>query len=214
MKSKDSRQSRGGGVLRACLFDMGNVLVHFSHERMCRQIASVCEASPDDVQRLLFNGELHWKFDRGELTSADFHRLLCEEFEGNPTLDELKLAASDIFELNSPIVAVLHRLKQAGIRLILLSNTSSAHHEFIRDRFDVLNCFDGFSMSFEVGAIKPEDAIYLKAVELAGVEPGECFYTDDIESYVMRGRELGIDSEVFVGVEPLIEQLRARRVDI
>lgn len=193
---------------------MGNVLVHFSHERMCQQIADVCKTSADEVQRLLFDGDLHWRFDRGELTAADFHRLLCEKFPGNPTLDELKLASSDIFELNSPIVPVLDRLQQLGIRLILLSNTSSAHYEFIRDRFDVLDCFDGFSMSFEVGAIKPDDAIYNKAVELAGFEPGECFYTDDIERYVTRGRELGIDSEVFVGVDKLIEQLRARRLDL
>ena len=34
-------------VIRAVFFDMGNVLIHFSHERMCHQVAAVSGVDQD-----------------------------------------------------------------------------------------------------------------------------------------------------------------------
>lgn len=194
-------------MIRACLFDMGNVLLHFSHERMCRQIADLCQRPIAQVQEVLFGEQMHWSFDRGEISEQQFHQSLCRKLDVSVPIDELKHAASDIFELNQPIVPVLDQLQQLDVRLVLLSNTSSPHLEFIQRNYDVLERFDALAVSFEVQAIKPEEAIYRRAIELAGCEPAECFYTDDIENYVIKGRELGLQAEIFVGVEPLIRQL-------
>ena len=60
--------------------------------------------------------------------------------------------------------------------------------------------------------MKPDDRIYSAAVANAQCEPGECFFTDDIERYVEGARAFGIDAEQFTGEANLREHLRRRKM--
>ena len=42
-------------MIRTCLFDMGNVLLHFCHERMCAQIGGLCGRTAAEVRALLID---------------------------------------------------------------------------------------------------------------------------------------------------------------
>jgi HAD superfamily hydrolase (TIGR01549 family) len=201
-------------MLRTCLFDMGNVLVHFSHELMCNQMAALCDKTGEEVRSLLIDSGLQWDFERGQLTEAEFHARFCNVTEADVDFRALRKAGSDIFELNTPIVPVLDRLRELDIRLVLLSNTSVSHFEFIRERFDVLSRFDDFIVSYRVGAIKPERAIFEAAIAAIECEPDECFYTDDIPEYVGIGREFGLQAEVFTDAAALTGHLADRDVTI
>ncbi len=194
------------------LFDMGNVLVHFSHPRMCAQIASVCHGSAEEIHRLLFDLNWEHEFERGELTEAQFQARLENHFQRPLDLSALVLAASDIFTLNAPLVPILRALRRQGKRLVLLSNTSVSHIEFVRREFDVLGYFDDFVLSYEVGAMKPQPAIFEAALNKIQCPPERCFYTDDIEPYIEAGRGYGLQAEVFTTAESLTHQLASRGV--
>ncbi len=201
-------------MLHTCLFDMGNVLVHFSHDLMCEQMAALCGKTGEDVRSLLIDSGLQWDFERGQLSEAEFHARFCEVTGAEIDFHALRLAGSDIFQLNTPIVPLLDRLRELEIRLVLLSNTSVSHFEFIRERFNVLDRFDDFVVSYRVGVIKPERAIFETAINAIGCDPAECFYTDDIEEYVMMGREYGLEADVFIDAAALIGHLADRNVTI
>jgi FMN phosphatase YigB (HAD superfamily) len=105
--------------------------------------------------------------------------------------------------------------KKKGARLVLLSNTCRPHFEFVkRAHPDLLAPFDAFALSYEVGAIKPEEAIFRRAVQFAQVAPSRCFYTDDIESYITAAGDLGIDAEPFVDPRTLVTNLAHRGLDL
>lgn len=195
-------------VIRTFLFDMGNVLVHFSHEQMCAQIAAVSGGDVEWIRAFLFDSGLQIEFESGKLSEAEFHALLERHVERTIDIDELRFAASDIFELNAPLLPILNALKSRGHRLVLLSNTSFSHFEFIRRRFDVLDQFDDFVLSYEVGALKPASAIFESALQKIDCEPSECFYTDDIVEYVEMARTFGIHAETFVDAETLVSHLQ------
>lgn len=199
-------------MIRTFLFDMGNVLVMFSHQRMCEQIGALCGWTGDEVRRILFDSGLQWELERGRISERDIHRRLEGLVGQTLNFQEFEQAGSDIFELNRPIVTLLDELKSRGHRLVLLSNTSRAHFEFIRREFDVLERFDAFVLSYEAGAIKPESAIFEAALERIACAPEECFYTDDIADYVERARRFGLQAEVFVDVPTLVQQLAPRGV--
>ena len=91
-------------------------------------------------------------------------------------------ASSDIFTLNEPIVPLLDELRRLGVRLVLLSNTHPWHVDFVRRRFDVLDRFDELVLSYAVGAVKPEPAVFEATVKALRCSPSEAFYTDDIPS--------------------------------
>ena len=98
-------------------------------------------------------------------------------------------------------------------RMLVLSNTNAIHFEMVRDTYPLLRHFDHYVLSYEVGALKPEPAIYREAVRHARCEPGECFFTDDIPDYVEGARREGIDAVRFTGYEALCGELRARGID-
>jgi len=191
---------------------MGGVLVHFSHDRMCQQMGRLCQRTGDDIRRLLLDSGVQWEFERGLLSAEEFHERFQISVGRKVDFRELIDAASDIFELNRSIVPVIDHLKKQQIRLVLMSNTSVWHYEFIRKRFDILDRFDHCVLSYEVNAIKPEPAIYEAAIQAIRCPPQNCFYTDDIPRYVEAGRKFGLDSEVYLETPKLIRQLTARGI--
>ena len=201
-------------MIRTCLFDMGNVLVFFSHDRMCDQLGQLCDRSTEEVRQLLLDSGVQWNYERGRLSPAQFHEWFQETAGRKIPFDDLTRAASDIFWLNEPIVPVLDQLKAQGRRLVLLSNTCITHFEWVRDHYDVLQRFDACVTSCGAGAIKPEPAIYEAALRKIGCDPSECFYTDDIPKYVTAGRQHGLMAEVFTDVPALLGHLSKHGVAV
>jgi len=201
-------------MIRTVVFDMRNVLVRFSHERMCEQMGRLCGRAEREVRSLLIDSGLQWDFERGRVDEAGFHRRFEEAAGRRVPIGDLRHAASDIFEPTPGVGEIVRSLKGAGYRLVLLSNTSIAHYEFIRSRWDLLEPFDEFVLSYEVGAIKPEPEIFEAALKAIRCRPGEAFYTDDIPAYVEAGRTHGLDAEVFTTAEALRGHLRSRGVDV
>lgn len=200
--------------IRTCLFDMGNVLVYFSHERMSENIASLCETDVETVNSILFGSELQVQIECGKITEEEFHRGFEERLNRSIDFEALKVAAADIFWLNEPMPQLLADLKQAGIRLVLLSNTSITHFDFIKERFRVLDAFDDFTTSYGAGAMKPDAAIYEDALSKANCSPEECFYTDDIAKYIDAARQFGIQAEVFASADETRSALRKLGVNV
>ena len=193
---------------------MGNVLVHFSHDKMCRNIATLCGWTEPETKTFLIDEGRQWKLERGEVTEQQFHEEFCQATGRSLDIDKLRHAAADIFWVNESIVPVLHQLKNAGMRLVLLSNTSVTHLNFIERNFSILELMDDRVTSFEAGAIKPEDRIYEVALSKANCDPHECFYTDDIEAYIRKAETFGIHSRLYTTTELLLRSLRDLAVPI
>jgi HAD superfamily hydrolase (TIGR01509 family) len=200
-------------MIQACLFDMGNVLVFFSHVLMCEQIARVCGSSIDNVRSVLFDSKWQHAIESGEISEAEFHRRMEQHLGRQIDAAALLQAACDIFTPNQEIIPVLKSLKQQGQRLVLLSNTCLSHLEFVRRQSNILQDFDALVLSYEVGSMKPAPAIYQAAIAKAGCDAGHCFYTDDIEENISAGRAHGLQAEIYTTVTELRSQLQERGID-
>lgn len=201
-------------MIRTFLFDMGNVLTRFSHAKMCLQIGELCGLSEAATRQLLIDSGLQWEFERGRISEEQFRDELSLRVGRSLDLVELHRAASDIFEPIAEMEAIVRSLKQQGYRLVLLSNTSISHFQWIERRYRFLEPFDDHIVSFRAGAIKPEAPIYEAALRTIQCDPCEAFYTDDIPEYVARGREFGLQAEIFTGPGELKAQLAERGVHV
>lgn len=185
--------------IRTVLFDLGNVLLDFSHEKMCQQVSELISVSQTDVKLVFFESGLSFKFETGELTESEVHQHLERAFHQSCTIEQLREAVGDIFTPKVEMEAIVQSLRGQGIRLVLMSNTCETHIEWIRQTYTILNEFDHLVLSYEVGACKPDESIYKSALKHINCLPEECFYTDDIAEYVLKARSLGINAEVFTG---------------
>lgn len=194
-------------------FDLGKVLVHFDAERMFRQIGDLAGLEPRRVREVLVDQRLERRYERGEITRAEFYETFCQTTGTRPDPETLARTASDIFELNVSMLPVVAQLQAAGYRLGVLSNTSPDHWEHCLRRYRILGeAFEVIALSYELGAMKPEPEIYQAAARLAAVAPQEIFYTDDIAGHVAGARAVGFDAVQYVTTPQLVEELRRRGV--
>ncbi|HVJ81461.1 MAG TPA: HAD family phosphatase [Planctomycetia bacterium] len=199
----------------AILFDMGNVLLRFSHERMWEQLAVAVGRPRAEIESLFLGHGLFEAYDRGVVNETEVLGRL--EALAGKSLEPaaIDLAISDIFTPLEPMARLVAAAKESGVRLVLLSNTCRPHFEFVNRTFpELLAPFDAFTLSYEIGAIKPEPAIFAAAIEKAQVPAKRCFYTDDIMKYVSVARELGIDAETFIDPPNLVSDLARRGLDL
>lgn len=194
-------------------FDLGKVLVDFSVDQMLRQIADVAGISVEAVRAAVFDGGLMRQHEAGRLSDRQFYEAFCAATGSRAEFDALAAAVSEIFTLNLPMLPLVAQLRQAGHRMGILSNTGVMHWEHVLHRYRIVaEAFDVHALSFRIGAVKPEAAIFQAAAELAGVEPTEIFFVDDIAEHVAGARAVGFDAVLFTTAETLAAELRQRGI--
>ncbi|PQO42967.1 HAD family hydrolase [Blastopirellula marina] len=197
-------------------FDLGNVLLYFDHDRACRQMARVADASVEEVREVVFFSGMQVRYETGEIDTAGFHDFFCRRTGRSPSQTDLALAASDIFEQNHPTIEIVESLSRQGRRLGILSNTCACHWDFCIDgRYSFLHdCFEQYVLSYEAKSMKPDAGIYQTAIEKAGVAPSSIFFVDDRPENVHGALECGLDAVLFIGADRLQEDLAARGIAI
>lgn len=192
-------------------FDLGIVLVHFTVEKMLRQMADVAGILPEQVQLVVFDSGMQHEYELGQISSRDFYERFCLESGKRPPYDDLLHAASDIFNLNHSMVAVASWLQQAGWPLGILSNTCECHWEFCMANYPVLKqCFPTRITSYQVGAVKPNAKIFEVAAQKAGHAPEEIFFVDDLAGHVAGAKAAGFDAVQYTTTQKFVEDLRQR----
>ena len=144
--------NRPGGIMtiETLFFDLGGVLIDFSHEKMCKNIAELCSLDLDLVKGHLFEKNLGEMYERGVIDSKTLYEHFCQLSSAAFSYEDLMHAAADIFQVKEEMPPLLESLKKQGFRLFLLSNTCHAHIEYAKKHFPFLGLFDGLVLSFEV----------------------------------------------------------------
>lgn len=195
------------------LFDLGKVLLKFSHDQMCRQIAERCGTDTENARQVLFAPETHLPYERGQITTAEVISRLEDAFSISLNEEQILWDLGDIFELNTAMVPILTGLKSAGWRMGILSNTCDAHWHVANRKFGLLNhFFDFFITSFEAGEVKPLPGIFETAIQKANCRADQILFVDDMLENVEGAREAEIDAVLYTSPMNFAADLRRRDV--
>ena len=193
-------------MIRGVIFDFGNVICSFDVEIF---LAKLHEWSGLDVETLrdrIYGSRLHSRYERGEISSEGFYREITRLTGARVSAEEFAEGFTDIF---TPIESThgLIRTLKGTYRLGLLSNTNEWH--FLRHirKVPVFPLFDAVTLSFEVGALKPEPEIYLDALRKLSLPPEACVFIDDIGKYAEGAAALGIRGIRYTGHAELLREL-------
>jgi putative hydrolase of the HAD superfamily len=128
----------------------------------------------------------------GAQPSADLVRALVD-------LDrELAFASAWLYDDAIPF---LDRLRAADIKIAIVSNCSE-HTRPLLTRLGVIPMVDAVVLSCEVGAAKPSEEIYLRALDQLEVAATAAVFVDDQASYCAGAAALGIKVVQIVRGEP------------
>jgi 2-haloacid dehalogenase len=192
----------------AVVFDLGGVLMEWDPRRLYRQLfddAAAMESFLSEVCTPAWNARL----DAGRPWPEAIESL-AREF---PAQRDLILAYDTRWEemLGGAIegtVQILAELRDAGVPCYALSNWSAAKFALTRPRFPFLEWFEGIVISGDVGASKPDPAIYRVLVERYRLTPSTTALVDDTEPNVLVAADLGFRAIRFLGAPRLRTDLR------
>lgn len=201
-------------AIKTIIFDLGRVIVPFEFDRAYARIEGLTGLTRGEIRRRIGSTDLVQRFETGQVTPEEFVRRFASQVGFSLGFEEFCQLWSSIFLPDALIPLSLIRRLRDQHRLLLLSNTNAIHFEVVRGSFPHIGYFDHWILSHEVGALKPDPAIYNAALSHAQCQPGECFFTDDIPEFVEGARRMGIDAVQFTGYEPLLGELRARGIDV
>ena len=116
--------------MKTVFFDLGGVLIDFSHEKMCEQLSRVSGLPAGEVKKFLFESNLNELYETGQIDSQYLHFKLSQVARKQLDFRDVMLAASKIFKPIPKTIELLDALKMKGTRLVLLSNTCEAHFDY------------------------------------------------------------------------------------
>lgn len=197
-------------TLKTVYFDLGNVLIFFSLPKLFSNLSQCTGLNPEKIENFLYRTDLREQYEKGLIRTEELYQKFSNVATKSFSLLAFTAAFSDIFTPNYEIWPLVKQLKDQGMRLVLLSNTSECHFKHADTHYPVLQLFDHKVLSYEIGAWKPDQKIFHHALKFAKCAPEECFYIDDIPEFIENARIAGLPGEIFTDVPKLKQQLIQR----
>lgn len=184
--------------VKAVFFDIGNVLLFFDKQKVAECVRTALRRPEYDVEACFWTGakSVTAPSESGLLSPRQTYEAFREKTGYRGSFFAFKTLWCEQFTVNRPAAAALARLSKV-MPVYLLSNTNAIHWEHFKKRYVFPRQVKGAVLSFEVGACKPDPAIYRAAVKMAGVRAAECFFLDDLPANVAAARAFGMKAEVY-----------------
>lgn len=193
-------------MIKTIFFDIGGVLLNIHPERTIKQLSDVTKITEQEIEAA-FPEEEHHRYERGEMSGSEFFKAVKRELPISNNLTEEKFwqAWSLLVGEETEVVNTMNKLT-TKYPVWLLSNTNP-YHILEEERFKLFDKITGGIYSFEVGSRKPEEDIYFKALEIAGVTAEKSLFIDDLIENVEMARSLNMNAIQFKSISDLNEQL-------
>lgn len=173
------------------VFDLGKVLVDFDYTIAAKKIASKGKMMAEKIYEFIALSPLLLKYETGLISQEDFFGAVCQATGYCGDIEEFGGFFADIFTPIEPMVELHNALRAAKIPTYIFSNTNDLAITHIRQNFPFFNNFDGYILSYEVGAMKPDAKIYEALEKMAGKRGAEVLYLDDRQENVDAGAARG-----------------------
>jgi putative hydrolase of the HAD superfamily len=159
------------------------------------------EMSPEEFWPAWLSSPSVRRFERGECSTEEFGRGLVDEL-GLPipapeVVDRFLHFPRGLFPGAADLVTSL----VDGVVSAVLTNTNPLHWERQVDAAVIRKLFDRQFLSFELGLVKPDTAIFGRVARELALDPGEILFLDDNQLNVDGALEVGLDAHQVRGVE-------------
>jgi HAD superfamily hydrolase (TIGR01509 family) len=161
------------------IFDLGKVLVDFDYHKAGHRIAARGKSSAEEVRRFIDHSPLLVRYESGQITTAQFFAAVVAATHFAGTAEEFAEFFADIFIPMPGMIALHAELRRQGVPTFILSNTNELAISHIRRQFPFYAGFDGYILSYQVGAMKPAEKIYAAMEALTGKAGAELVFIDD-----------------------------------
>ena len=186
--------------IKNLIVDFGGVLIDLDRQRCLENFRELGLPDVEHTLDLYHQQDFFQQYEKGLISSADFRNVIREKI-GRDVADARIDAAWNSFLVSIPTykLDLLLALRKDYV-VYLLSNTNEIHwewsceHAFPYKAFRVEDYFEHIFLSYEMKMAKPDEEIFRKVLDDAGLDPKETFFIDDSEANCLTARSLGIST--------------------
>jgi FMN phosphatase YigB (HAD superfamily) len=161
------------------VFDLGKVLVDFDYSIAARRIAARSTMPPQNVQHFIDHSPLLFRYETGLMTREQFFEEIRKTTGFLGDIDEFGQFFADIFSPMDEMIELHARLRRHGIPTFIFSNTNDLAIGHIRRNFPFFANFEGYVLSYEHGAMKPDAKLYEVVESVTRRKGKQILYLDD-----------------------------------
>lgn len=185
-------------MVRAIIFDCFGVLVGRGFDETYRSVGGDPNKDYDFIRRMLGRTNL------GLISPTEFREEMIHHLgiTENAWREALKRAEQPDYDLLGYIESLHKSFKTA-----ILSNANKGVVQRKLGEEWLQKCFDTVIISAEVGRVKPDPEIYLRAAHQLEVELSECIFIDDLDYYVRAAEAVGMKGILFHNVDQMKSDL-------
>jgi glucose-1-phosphatase len=196
----------------ACLLlDVGGVLINLDYKTLAERMQLLTGLEPAQLQAVLDADSLVQKLETGKMHGVPFYEEVCRRTGVRIAWPDFLASWNSI--LGTPLIPEETIAALASnVRLWIVSNTNDLHFDHMRKRFAFPRHCEGFVLSHEVGALKPDPRIFLHALGKVKVDTSCVLFVDDQEGNVRAAQALGIPSFQFLSRGQFEAELELRGV--
>jgi 2-haloacid dehalogenase len=175
----------------AVVFDLGKVPVDFDSGIAARRFAARGTMTIQEIAQYINQSSLFVQYELGAVTTQQFCAEICRVTGFRAGLAEFGECFADIFVPIEPMVQLQATLRQRGSPAYVFSNTNDLAVEHIRRSFPFYANFDGYILSYQHGAMKPDARLYEVVEHQSARHGAEILYLDDRPENVAAGAARG-----------------------
>jgi putative hydrolase of the HAD superfamily len=191
--------------LRAVIFDYGRVLSLPPSDADWEALAAATDMPVDKLHHRYW--EFRDGYDRKEVSAAEYWaKVAGRELNENELTELIAMDDAQWTRGNDDMLHLARQLREAGVKIAILSNMQTDMLKVMRSKFDWLAEFDVQMYSCEVGMVKPEREVYLECARRLGVEAAHALFLDDKDKNVTGAENAGMQAMLFDGEMSLLEK--------
>ena len=184
--------------IKNVVFDFGGVIIPIDYHQALKHCADLGLPHPEQLLDPYTQSGIFGDLESGKLSEEAFRKELSLMAGRELSWQDCQYVFLGYFKALPPQnLEMLRRLRAAGYRLILLSNTNPFMMEWaMSDRFDgqghsLREYFDKAYLSYECGLMKPDPALFSLICHREAIQPSESLFVDDGEKNTHAASLLG-----------------------
>ncbi len=186
-------------MIKNIMFDLGGVIMTIDQPSAVKRFKEIGLADAEQRLDPYTQSGIFGDLEEGKITADDFIRELSSMVGRQLTFDECKYAWRGYTkEVPMRNIKALDKLRNAGFRLILISNTNpfmmhwGMSKDFSGDGRSIADFFDALYMSYKMKVMKPNRYMFEQIIEKENLVPEETLFVDDGPKNIEMGKELGL----------------------
>ena len=184
--------------IRNVIFDLGGVVIDLDRDRAVRALEQLGLDGADEMLGLYGQKDPFLGLETGETPAGEFFDIMRSRMKPGVSDKEITRAFNEfLVDLPAKRLEMLRRMRMAGYRIFMLSNTNPVMYNSWIDRAfrqeggTVNDYFDGIVVSYQELMCKPNVAIFETLMRRYGLNPSETLMLDDSEKNCQAAAEAG-----------------------